>query len=80
MTLPEFFQLPEVASFLKVKRGFEKVDQLYQAITSIRLFLAGLDTHVLHDIDRQFDVANPPDLSPEGALRGWVEEQCSVHR
>lgn len=79
MTLTEFFELPEVANFLKVKRGFEKASDFHEAITRIRSYLIKVDPHILRDIDRQFDIANPPDLSPEGALRGWVEEQCSFH-
>lgn len=79
MNLIEFFNVPDVASFLRVQRGFDKADELYRANTDIRRYLSKVDLHVLRDIDRQFDIVNPHDHSPEGALRGWVDERCTMH-
>jgi len=78
MKLTEFFQLPEVASFLKAASNIDKVDQWNRAIAEIRSYLRKQDPHLLQDIYNQFDSFGCEDHSPEGALRGWVEEQCVV--
>lgn len=56
----------------------DKVELWNKSIADIRAFLRKQDPHLLQEIHSQFTVSSFEDHSPEGALRGWVEEQCAV--